>query len=315
MSMRPESSSTAVQDATSGKDKLPLAKRSLQTTKPNKKKKKKIPTYTRRQTEIKLLHDEIYRLEKQKEKFKDLEELLTQRQALIQRRFANKAIHDALHVQRLSFVTSMSMISQLFRDVDIGPFDLLTRLGKDPLQRHATLARMRRERLQVAREFMLQIREDIAATETCDRKKFEATNGDMVSTGFEVVLLPGARSVKAIVTALQSFVYNIEISISEAVGDVTVRENDDASPDSPVAQHRLVTNFSNVVQIEANSVAFAEYGPSEQVAGELGLLVSDAVDEDELFPYRPLERVRQDMTAISWHKCESGKPVIALTRW
>ncbi|POM76580.1 Hypothetical protein PHPALM_6162 [Phytophthora palmivora] len=76
----------------------------------------------------------------------------------------------------------------------------------------------------------------MSTSEYRDRKKFEATNGDMVSLQFEVIPLPGAHSVKAIIDALQFVVYNIEISISEAVGDINIRENDDAKPGSPVAQ-------------------------------------------------------------------------------
>ncbi|EGZ12037.1 hypothetical protein PHYSODRAFT_262033 [Phytophthora sojae] len=165
---------------------------------------------------------------------------------------------------------------------------------------------------------MLQRQQFLSTADFCDRKRSVATNGDMVSMHFEITPLHEARSVKAIFDALQTFVYNIEISISEAVGDITVRENDDAKPDSPVAQHRLHTLIQNVVQIEANNVAFAAYDPAGQGGRELGLSVCDAVDEDDLFPYRLLERMRQDMTMIiqlESSEDESGMPFVALTRW
>ncbi|GMF29965.1 unnamed protein product [Phytophthora lilii] len=168
---------------------------------------------------------------------------------------------------------------------------------------------------------MLQRQHFLSTAEFCDRKKFTATNGDLVSMHFEIIPLPEAHSVKSIFDALQTFVYNIEISISEAVGDITVRENDDANPASPVAQHRLNTMIHNVVQLEANNVAFAAYRPAGEPGTErqeLGVLVCDAVDEDDLFPYRPLERARQDMTMImmlEWRANDKGEQVIALSRW
>jgi len=177
---------------------------------------------------------------------------------------------------------------------------------------------MKRDRLQVGYHFMSQHERNMSSAEFSDRKKFEATNGDLVSIRFEVLPLPGARSVKAIIDALQFFVYNIEISISEAVGDITIRENDDAKLGSPVAQHRLVATVADMVQTDTNNVAFAEYRPAGSGGQELGLMIGDAVDEDDLFPYRPETRVRQDMTQITmlaWNQNERGEPMIVMTRW
>ncbi|RLN92078.1 hypothetical protein BBJ28_00010197 [Nothophytophthora sp. Chile5] len=260
-------------------------------------------------------------LDSQMQYFACREQVLQQREELLRRELANQSLHAALQSQRLSFASSLSMISQFFREVGVGPFDLPTRLGKNPVQRYTTLLKMKRDHMQLARDFMTQRHHFTVTAAFCDQKKFEASNGDLCSTRFESTPLPGARSIKSIVDALQNFVFNIEISISEVLGDITVRENDDASPDSPVAQHRLVTTIADVVQLDTNNVAFAEYrpaGPPESGESEVGLLICDAVDEDELFPYRPSERVRQDLTAIlmvAWHQHENDEPVLVVTRW
>uniref|UniRef100_H3H3D7 START domain-containing protein n=1 Tax=Phytophthora ramorum TaxID=164328 RepID=H3H3D7_PHYRM len=165
---------------------------------------------------------------------------------------------------------------------------------------------------------MLTSQQYLPSTEFCDQKKFQATNGDMVSMNFEVVPLPEGQSIRSIVNALQTFVYNIEISMSEAVGDITIREDDDdEKPGASVVQHRLVTKIGSLVQIEANNIAFGEYRPAGAADSEVALLVSDAVDADELFPYRPQTRIRQDMTTIiklAWSN-EGGKSVVVLIRW
>ncbi|GMF29977.1 unnamed protein product [Phytophthora lilii] len=150
---------------------------------------------------------------------------------------------------------------------------------------------------------------------------FKATNGDLVSLDFEIVPLPEVSCVKSVVGALQKFDYNIEISISEAVGDITVRENDDAVPDSAVMQHRLVTKIASSVDFKANNVAYGEYYPANPALRrdhERAMMICDIVDEDKLFPYRPSERVRQDVTTLmmlAWHQRENEEPIAVMTRW
>jgi hypothetical protein len=204
------------------------------------------------------------------------------------------------------------------RTQETGPFDVPTRLGRDPLQRHTTLLKMKRERLQRASEFMLRSQQGMPAEKYSDRKHFTASSGDFKSISFEIEPLPDANSVKTVLDALQTFIHNYEISITEAVGDITLRENDDPFVDTPVAQHRLVTTVAGLVDVEVNNVAFAEFSPAGQDGGEHALLVCDTVDEDNLFPYRPSERVRHDITKIvklNWQLKEEGEPVIVLTRW
>ncbi|POM68494.1 Hypothetical protein PHPALM_15342 [Phytophthora palmivora] len=304
----------------------PIAAPSKRGRRPTKKrapkpKKPKIRTYIRRKTEIEELTGEMKKLKQQMQFYEYRNKVLKQREELFERKMMNKTIRHVLHAQRLSFASSMSLVTQFFRHTATEPFDLPARLGKDPIERQAALLRMKHDRLQVGHHFMLQRQHCMSTSEYCDRKKFEAANGDMVSLRFEVIPLPGAHSVKAIIDALQFFVYNIEISISEAVGDINIRENDDAKPGSPVAQHRLVATVAGLVETDTNNVAFAEYrpaGPPGSGEQELGLMICDTVDEDELYPYRPERRVRQDMTQITqvtWHRQEGGEPIIVMTRW
>jgi len=84
-----------------------------------------------------------------------------------------------------------------------------------------------------------------------------------------------------------------------------------------VAQHRLVTTIGDAIEMDTNNVAFNEYIPPSPGQLELGFSISDAVDEDEAFPYKP-GRVRQDVTIITmvkWERLASGAPVIVLSRW
>lgn len=105
-------------------------------------------------------------------------------------------------------------------------------------------------------------------------------NGDLMSIHFEGSPLPDSHSVKAIFDCLQVFAHNIEINLSDVVGDITLRENDDVNPESSVAQHRFVTMFDEVLQTDINSVMFPEYqppGPPRSGEHEFGLMICDAV--------------------------------------
>ncbi|KAL3658931.1 hypothetical protein V7S43_016070 [Phytophthora oleae] len=280
--------------------------------------KKKIRTYCRRKAEIETLLAEMAALKEQKEMYKKRAEVLREREELMQREETNQALREVLHAQRLAFASSLSMVSQVLREKHTGPFDSLTHLPKDSHARHVALLRMKHERIQRAYDFMQErLRFMGVTTEYCDQKKFQTTNGDLCSERFEVMPLPGARSVKAIIDALEYFVYNIEISISEVLGDITVRENDDPYQSSSVAQHRLVTTIGNVVQMDTNNVAFNEYIPPGPGQTEVGFSISDAVDEDDVFPYIPT-RARQDVTVItmvSWNRLPDNSPIIVVTCW
>ncbi|KAH7462045.1 uncharacterized protein KRP23_13908 [Phytophthora ramorum] len=281
----------------------------------------KIRTCTRRRREIDALTEEVACLKKQLGYVVHRKKRLKERGELTQLEATNKTMRDALHAHHLSLASTASLIAQFHRHRMLKPFDLPTRLGKDPFEREAELLRVKDDRLQLAYQFMLHRHHYQSAAEFCDKKKLEAASGDLVSIRFEAIPLPGARSIKAIFEAVHNFVYNIEINLTEAVGDVTIRENDDDKPGSPVTQHRLVTTVADLVQTDINSVVFAEYCPaclSGSGERELGLMVCDTVDEDELFPYQPQTRVQQDLTQITmlvWRQHDNGEPVIVLARW
>lgn len=66
------------------------------------------------QTEIEELTDEMKRLKKQMEYYAYRNEILKQREALIERENVNQNMRHALHSQRLSFASTLSMVTQFF---------------------------------------------------------------------------------------------------------------------------------------------------------------------------------------------------------
>ncbi|KAG6948562.1 hypothetical protein JG687_00015403 [Phytophthora cactorum] len=110
----------------------------------------------------------------------------------------------------------------------------------------------------------------------------------------------GVESVKRVFDMLVQYFCNIEISISEKLGHITIREDDD-SGDKGVTQNRLVSTTINGLLMESNTVLFSHFFEPDKEPGHergRGLIVADFVDEDERHPYRPNERIRRDINAI-----------------
>lgn len=130
----------------------------------------------------------------------------------------------------------------------------------------------------------------------CQESKYEADNGDFCAIKMDNTPFYGVKSVRQVFDALQFFFRNMEISISEMLGDITVREDDDA-PDNSLSNHRLVSVMSHGVKVEKNIVKFFKYIEPEDGSAPYALVATDAVDIDEMYPYLPEERMRMDINA------------------
>jgi hypothetical protein len=140
-------------------------------------------------------------------------------------------------------------------------------------------------------------------------ERFETLAGDACCLRFYVDQFPSKlTSVKNVHDATSFFTSNLEMSITECLGHITIREDDD-SGDPSLAQHRLVVAGTHGVVVDTNTVVFSHYNEQENY----GLLTTTYVDEDELHPYRPLERIRQDVTAVSLITQQDD--IVVVRRW
>uniref|UniRef100_K3WCP0 Uncharacterized protein n=1 Tax=Globisporangium ultimum (strain ATCC 200006 / CBS 805.95 / DAOM BR144) TaxID=431595 RepID=K3WCP0_GLOUD len=165
---------------------------------------------------------------------------------------------------------------------------------------------------------------------------FETREGDTCVVKFDSIPFPEATSVKQVFDALTFYCFNLEICTAEIKGAIVVREEADPGDES-VSHNRLVYPNACGVSVETNNIVFAEYTPSpsesHQDSAE-GLVTTDFVDHDEVYPYRPRERIREDVTSIFMVQArhpsrassqqtpnkdddcgEEYQPVVVLTRW
>lgn len=154
--------------------------------------------------------------------------------------------------------------------------------------------------------------------------RFESDEGDYWAVRFATSQFEPAQNVKQVFDLVVYYLCNIEISVSEKMGHLTVREDDDNSEEG-ITQNRLVSLTGKGLHMESNTVVFSEYfgatGPDQH--DDYGLIVADFVDEDERHPYRPAERIRKDVNTVmevrsyTRRSSHSGvdEKVVVLTRW
>lgn len=210
----------------------------------------------------------------------------------------------------------------------ISPIALPLRLTRERSERYAALSAMKEKKLQISRAFLrrrcgaLDVRKPY-----CEDQRFETATGDYCAVRFSVLQFEGVQSVKQVYEMMRFHFGNIEISISEKLGNITIREDDDMD-DPAISQNRLVGATEKNVLLESNTVLFSEYHEHDPEMGgaEFAMLSAEFVDEDELYPYRPTQRVRKDINAIlqlTSYKRLVKNPfnedveelVVVLTRW
>lgn len=129
-------------------------------------------------------------------------------------------------------------------------------------------------------------------------EQFENANGDSCCARFDMIQFEGVTSVKQVYDALHLYILNIEISVSERLGHITLREDYDLV-DKSVSNFRLLS-APHGVDVETNFVMFLKFFESHELSNgkACGVITLDYVDDDELYPYSPTDRVRKDVAQV-----------------
>lgn len=148
-----------------------------------------------------------------------------------------------------------------------------------------------------------------------ESSRFVTPEGDLSSLRFDVVLFEGVKSVKEAFDALLFYFFNMEINVSEMLGDITIREEDGIRQQG-ISQSRLISNVREDVPVEINSIMFCKfYEASDAVnGGDFGVVVADSITNDALYPYSPTTRLRNDITAAVTLSLEPRKRRNPVTR-
>ncbi|KAF1327465.1 hypothetical protein FI667_g7639, partial [Globisporangium splendens] len=250
-------------------------------------------------------------------------------QTRAQKKLANTILRDSLQDQLTKFADAQALFSEYGMTQVISPISTAIRLGKNRSDRLAYLTSIKEKKLRASQEFL---RRRCGGLDThkqySEDQRFETPTGDFCAIRFSIVQFEGVQSVKQVFDILHFYFCNIEISISEKLGNITIREDDDMQ-DKSISQNRLVGTSANNVLLESNTIMFSEYRERDDEFGdgrEYAIIAAEFVDEDELYPYRPAQRVRKDITAIlqltsytrmvkNMFNGDVEELVVVLTRW
>ncbi|OWZ07638.1 hypothetical protein PHMEG_00019946 [Phytophthora megakarya] len=311
---------------------------SLNIAKSKRKRKYRKATHTIRKEEKEILLQEIETLKTQITELRSQTRVpFDENKAILKRKYdTGRVLREGVQ-QRQQMFSQLSAIMSEYSLCAIqsgSPLEDFIHLKNDELSRHDTLALIKMKKMEKAQRFM-QIRRP--KLDPCnmmaEERRYEAENGDFCSTRFTVTQFEDAKSVKQVFDLLLFYFCNIEISISEKIGHITIRE-DDGVDDKGIVQNRLVSTTHKDVKMESNTIMFSQYydrstnksrGPGDR---SYGLIVADFVDEDERHPYVPNQRVRRDVNAVLEIRefepqrskslagdSPSRKSVVVLSRW
>ncbi|KAG7377502.1 formate dehydrogenase (NAD+) [Phytophthora pseudosyringae] len=211
-------------------------------------------------------------------------------------------LHNAVKKHQEAFVEIQSaMTGYAACNIQAGsPIQRTIILGKDELSRRETLRAMKAQKLQDARNFFERRLSHLNPLKSMSEDyRFENDEGDYWAVRFATSQFEPAKSVKQVFDLVVYYLCNIEISVSEKIGHLTVREDDDSGEDG-ITQNRLTSLTGKGLHMESNTVVFSDYdgatGPGDQDG--YGLIVAEFVDEDDRHPYRPAERIRKDVNTV-----------------
>ncbi|KAF1314384.1 hypothetical protein FI667_g16698, partial [Globisporangium splendens] len=205
---------------------------------------------------------------------------------------------NQVELAQVQSVLARTLVSQR------SPMDHYIRLGADWGERQATLASLRERVLCDAKQYNHARARYLPPSESYSTvERFTSPEGDLCIANFEVCPLHGVTSVKEVYDALRFFYFHLDISFTQTSGNSVVREEKPRERDvvaDRTAQQRIARTNPFGPVIESNQVVFSDYHAVDDEYGcgqEFAVIALDYVNDDELYPYHPAERLRQDMTA------------------
>ncbi|POM75443.1 Hypothetical protein PHPALM_7455 [Phytophthora palmivora] len=310
----------------------------LQATKKKRVYKKRKSTHRVRKEERQTLETEIHELESTLEALKLRVLLQRGEEDLVLRKQVaqNTVLRAAIQEHHVVTARAQTILARAQRhSIDVRPTEAYIHLPVDQTQRHMTLDALRGPKLEYAKQLIKQRSLGLhPSAEYFNEERYETPCGDFCSVRFDRTCLQGVvGGVRAVFEALKYSIFNAEIVLSEASGNITVREDDNMDDIDYFSQMRLVTSTLGLL-VENNLVHFSEFVSGDNEDETYALISVDFVDEDDRFPYRPHEYIRRDTTSVvlltsnadkntksADDRCghtsseEDSESVVVMTRW
>uniref|UniRef100_K3X399 START domain-containing protein n=1 Tax=Globisporangium ultimum (strain ATCC 200006 / CBS 805.95 / DAOM BR144) TaxID=431595 RepID=K3X399_GLOUD len=180
------------------------------------------------------------------------------------------------------------------------PLEAYIHLTTDWQQRRDVLLAMRNRKIDVARLFLHERTRFIDPFQECSElSRFITPEGDFCTIKMDVVPFEGVKSVRQVFDAMHFYLTNLEIAMTEMSGNVTVLENDE-NTEATVLHYRLATAERGDILVENSCVIFLDTSglDCDNANHQNVVITADFVDRDDLFPYRPIQRLRKESTSV-----------------
>ncbi|GAB9466649.1 hypothetical protein Gpo141_00004018 [Globisporangium polare] len=293
------------------------ANQRIASTSDPKKRKRRFTYIVRKEEKSELLKE----IEELQERVRELDAPRTSAQAsLAASKQENALLRETARSQQLSLASAQCVVSGILNCKESNPLSTTRiRLGTDWDERRRTLLEMKPQAIRHACEYVEARSRFLDPLQRhVSEERFESASGDFFCARYDIYQFTNVTSVKEVYDALLAYFHSIEISVSERLGDITTRDDFDLVENSISSFRFLTTVFG--VPTEKQGVLFMEYFDSHELFGgePCGVVAVDRVEEDELFPYKPEERFRKDIsTAIvltpHWRECAQGEKELVVS--
>lgn len=246
----------------------------------------------------------------------------------------NVVLADALRRQEELVAGAHVALSEFVHLRASNPLEGFVRLGKALDERSETVMALKPVALQRADRFLSErarLMNPLTTGMVHEESGVVTPEGDYVLSKLDTTCFSGVESVKQVFDAMKFYFLNLEIANTELTDALTVREDSGLDSvdlnlsDTAVLAHRLVTVLSSGVLLEKNAVKFMEHYDGARPDEAYALMAAVPVNQDELYPYVPSERLRMDMSVAMKLSAfyESSEPranasrrlVVVFTRW
>ncbi|ETK75415.1 hypothetical protein F442_18285 [Phytophthora nicotianae P10297] len=266
--------------------------------------KKRKATNTVRREEATALRKQIAVLQSQVHKLQaQAEQASSDHLQLLKRSLRTKnVLQELLQDQKLVFAGAQSELMDYLEKQPMNPLYTYIHLPKCWDKRKQILVDLKDEKLTVALQYILARSQNLnLENRHASEHRYEDTDGNFCCNRFEVNHLVRIKSLKEVYDAAKFFLTNVEISTTEALGNITVREDyDTVGGDESIASFRLISARQSGIVTESNKVFYDKCYDHHALLDNRPCVVmaTDTVDIDDLHPYEPKSRVRLDVSAV-----------------
>ncbi|KAL4156595.1 hypothetical protein PRNP1_005625 [Phytophthora ramorum] len=232
----------------------------------------------------------------------------------------NNALRNSVRQHQLRVLSAQSALSELTHSVNNRcPIEAYIHLGRDWAKRTETLTSLRVQQCRDASELVEKRTQFMTeAREYTENAQFVDEAGDFCSIRFDITPLEGLTTVKDAFEFIQFHIKNMDTKPMNSKYTCTSEHGADKN----IMHRRLIISEVEEVATETNFVMFSE----QREPFDQGLMVMNFVDKDDLYPYRPQNCVRLDISGVmslkSYRKRvatpkgeEKEEPAVVLTRW